>query len=191
MPGPSLMRDYLAELAGYLPALIVEELADGLDQALGKYLEQGLNPDAAAAAAVAEFGDPRVIAAAFTRASPARRAGRQLLATGPVAGACWGAALAASRAWTWPVPAAARIVFGAALLTVIGLLATAALGRHYRPARRAGVAGCLGTAVLDAAMITAVAVTSLTLIWPVILAVTVSAVRIMFATRILRPVLAR
>ena len=166
-------------------------MADGLDQAHRKYLEQGLSPDAAAGAAVAEFGDPQVIAAAFTRASPARRAARRLLAIGPAAGMCWGAALVTDRAWTWPVPVAARIVFGAALITVIALLAAAALGRRYRPVRRAGVAGCLGIAALDAAMLTTVAVTGPALAWPVILAVTASATRITFTTRILRPVLAR
>jgi hypothetical protein len=32
MPGPGLIRDYLAALAGQLPAPLVTELADGLDQ---------------------------------------------------------------------------------------------------------------------------------------------------------------
>jgi hypothetical protein len=135
MAPPRLIGDYLAELAAQLPAPIVAELADGLDQTRRRYLDQGLSADAAAAAAVAEFGDPRVVIAAFTRASPARRAARRLLATGPLVGACWGAALILNRAWTWPVlPIGARILIGAALITVIGLLAAAAFGRRYRPA---------------------------------------------------------
>ena len=68
------------ELKGHLdaqlPAPIVEELADGLDQTRQHYLTQGLDPGTAAAAAVAEFGEPGVIVAAFTRLSPARRAAR-------------------------------------------------------------------------------------------------------------------
>ena len=190
MPGPGLIPGYLAALAAQLPAGIVDELADGLDQAHRHYLGQGLSADAAARAAIAEFGDPQVIAAAFTRASPARQAARQLLATGPVAGACWATALITSRAWIWPVPVTARVLFGAALVTVIGLLAAAALGQQYRPVRRAAAAGCLGIAALDASMLTAVAATGPALIWPVILAVTVSAARIAFTTRTVRPVLA-
>jgi len=189
MPWPRLIREYLAEMSEHLPAGIVEELADGLDQTHVHYVGQGLTPDAAAEAAVAEFGEPQVVVAAFLRASPARRAGRRLLATGPVAGLCWGAALIAGRAWTWPVPIAARVLSGAALVTVVGLLGAAAFGRHYRPVRRAGAAGCLGIAALDAAMLTAVTVAGPPLTWPVILAVTVSTARIAFTARTLRPVL--
>ena len=63
--------------------------------------------DAAAEAAVVEFGAPDLIAREFTRAHPARRAARRLLAAGPAVGLCWAVALITSRAWTWPVPAAA------------------------------------------------------------------------------------
>ena len=189
MPGPGLITDYLAELSRYLPADIVDELADGLDQTHLKYLQQRLSPDTAARAAVAEFGDPRAIAAAFTHASPARHAARRLLVIGPAAGMCWGAALLAGRAWTWPVPAAARVAFGAALITVIGLLAIAALARHYRPARCASVAGCLGIAALDTTLLTAVAVIGSAPAWPLIVAMAASAARITFTIRILRPVL--
>ena len=118
-----LIGDYLAELSAQLPAAIVAELADGLDQTHQRYLGQGLSRDAAAIAALAEFGEPHVIIAAFTCSSPARGAARRLLATGPVIGACWGTALILNRAWTWPVPAAAPILLGTALITVIGLLA--------------------------------------------------------------------
>jgi hypothetical protein len=112
MPGTGLIGDYLTALSGQLPAPIVEELADGLDQTRQHYLDQGLDADAAAGAAVAEFGEPRVIVAAFTRLSSARHAARRLLATGPVVGACWAAALITSRAWAWPVPGIARFLAG-------------------------------------------------------------------------------
>jgi len=46
----------------------------------------GLAPDAAARAAVAEVGEPALVAGAFTRASPARRTARLLLMTGPMVG---------------------------------------------------------------------------------------------------------
>jgi hypothetical protein len=44
MPGSRLIDDYLAELSADLPARIVEELADGLDETYRRYLGQGLAP---------------------------------------------------------------------------------------------------------------------------------------------------
>jgi hypothetical protein len=191
MPEPSLISDYLAALAAQLPERVVEELADGLDQTRQHYVNQGLDADAAASAALAEFGEPNVIIAAFIRLSPVRRAARLLLATGPVVGACWGAALITGRAWTWPVPDLGRLLLGAALIGVIGLLAAAAFGRHYRPVGRAGAAGCIGIAALDTVLLIMVTVTIPTLIWPVIPAIAASAARATFTARILRPILAR
>jgi hypothetical protein len=190
MPEPGLIEEYLAGLSAHLPGQIVAELADGLDLTYQHCLEQGLDPDAAARAAITEFGEPQVIVAAFTCAHPARRAARRLLATGPVVGACWGAALVTGRAWTWPVPTAARVLFGVVLITAICLLATAAVGRHYRSVGRSAAAGCLGIAVLDAALLTAVAVAVPVVAWPMILAVLASTIRIACTARILRPVLA-
>lgn len=189
MAKPSLITSYLAELSAQLPAPVVEELADGLDQTLRHYLRQGLDTAAAAEAAIAEFGQPRVILAAFTRASPARLAARRLLATGPIVAGCWAAELITSRAWSWPVPVEARIMFGVALITVTGLLAAAALGSHYRAVGRAGTAGCIGIAALDATMLSAVPLAVPAVAWPLILAATASAVRIVITARTLRPVL--
>lgn len=184
-----LIGVYLAELSAQLPEAIVAELADGLDQTHRRYLGQGLGTDAAAAAAVAEFGEPQVIVAAFTRASPARRAARTLLAAGPVVGACWGTALIINRAWAWPVPAAARLVLGVALISAIGLLATAAFSGHYRAAGRAATAGCIGMAVIDAALLGAITLAAPPVIWPIIVAMAASAARITFTARTLRSVL--
>jgi hypothetical protein len=181
MSDHDLIRDYLAELAATLPPAIVTELADGLDQARQHHLRQGLDPAAAAKAALAEFGESQVIVAAFTRASPARRASRTLLVTGPLAGACWATALISNHAWTWPIPAIARIAPGIALVTVIGLLAGAAFRGTYRSARRAAFAGCIGLTALDATMLAATAVIAP----PVVLAATASAARIVYTTRTL------
>jgi hypothetical protein len=186
-----LIGDYLAELSAQLPVPIVAELADGLDQTYRRYLDQGLSADDAATAALTEFGDPQVVLAAFTRASPARRAARRLLATGPLVGACWGIALILNRAWTWPVlPVGARILIGAALITVIGLLAAASFGRRYRSAVRAGAAGCLGITALDATMLAVILLAAPAVIWPIIVAMTASAARLTFTARSLRSVLA-
>jgi hypothetical protein len=190
MPEPSLIKDYLAALSAQLPAPIVAELADGLDQTHRHYLRQGLHPGAAAEAALAEFGEPQAIVAAFTDASPARRAARGLLTTGPVVGACWSTALITSRAWAWPVPIAMRIMLGTALITVIGLLAAAAFGRHYRSAGRAGAAGCIGITALDVTMLIVITLAAPAVLWPIILAMTASVARITFTARTLHSVLA-
>ena len=189
MPGPGLIGDYLTALSAQLPAPVVEELADGLGQTRQYYLNQGLDPDAATGAALAEFGPPQVIVAAFTRVSPARRTARRLLATGPVVGACWAAALLTSRAWTWPVPTAGRVLFGVVLISVIGLLATAAFGSKYRSVGRAGAAGCVGITAFDAAMLITVTLALPAVIGPMTLALAASAARLIFTARALRPVL--
>jgi hypothetical protein len=132
-PIPGLIVSYLGALSGQLPGPVVEELADGLGETYRRQLGLGLDPDAAAQAAVAEFGAPELIAAEFTGAHPARRASRRLLAIGPLVGVCWAVALVTGRAWTWPVPLTARIVPGVMLVAVVGLLAVAARGIRYRP----------------------------------------------------------
>lgn len=191
MPRPGLIADCLKVLAGQLPGQVVEELADGLDETYQRYLGLGLAPQAAAEAAVAEFGDPQLIAAEFTRVHPARQTARQLLRIGPVVGCCWAVALITGRAWTWPVPVTAGIVPGLVLAVVIVLLAVAARSTRYRPATRAGAAGCGGLAALDTAMIIGVIIAEPVLTWAALLAVTASMARLGLSARLLRPVLAR
>lgn len=183
MHGPCVINDYLAGLSAELPGRIVEELADGLNETYQCYLGQGLDPDAASVAAIAEFGEPRVIVAAFADVSRGRWAARRLLAAGPAVGLCWAVVLITARAWQWPVPVAARVLFGVALITVIGLLATAALGSRFRRVRRAAAMACAGTAILDAAMIGTVLVAAPSVAWPVAVAVGLSAGRSGFALR--------
>jgi hypothetical protein len=191
MSEPRLISDYLAVLAAQLPAPIAEELADGLAETYQSYLRQDLAPDLAAGSAVAEFGDPQVIVSAFARVNPARRGARRLLLTGPVVGGCWATVLITSRAWAWPVPLAARIVLGLVLLTVIGLLAAAALGTRYRLAARAGIAGCLGVAMLDTIMITGVMLAIPSMTWVTTGAMAASTARIALSVQTLRPILTR
>jgi len=92
MRGPSLISGYLDALASQLPGPVVEELAGGLEDAYRRHLGLGLAPEAAARAAVAEFGDPGLIAAEFARAHPARRAARRLLAAAGGGGVLGGGA---------------------------------------------------------------------------------------------------
>ena len=189
-PIPGLIAGYLDALAGRLPGPVVEELVDGLEETYRRRLGLGLTPDAAAAAAVAEFGDPELIAAEFARAHPARRAARRLLAAGPVVGSCWAVALIISRAWTWPVPMTAGLVPGLALVAVVALLAFAARSTRYRPIGRAGAAGCIGTAALDTFMIISVLAADPAAGWAVAVAITASAARLALNMRLVRPVLA-
>jgi hypothetical protein len=191
MSEPRLISNYLEVLAAQLPAPIVEELADGLTETHRSYLRQGLSPDLAAESAVAEFGEPQAIVAEFARVNPARRAARRLLGIGPVVGACWAVALITDRAGSWPFPLAARIVVGAALITIIALLAAAALTTSYRLAARAGIAGCIGIATLDATLITGVTLASAPMTWVMVGAMMASTARIAFAARSLAPALAR
>ena len=181
MSGPSLIEGYLAELSADLPGRIIEELADGLEETYRRHLGRGLAQDAAARAAVTEFGEPRVVMAAFTDGSRGRRTARRLLAAGPGVGTCWAIALITARAWQWPVPVVARVLFGVMLIAVIGFLAAAALGRHYRPVCRAAAAGCVGTAVVDAAVTGTVLIAAPALAWPIAVAVALSAGRSTFA----------
>jgi hypothetical protein len=191
MSEPRLISSYLAALAAQLPAPIVEELADGLTETHRSYLRQGLAPDLAAESAVAEFGEPQAIVAEFARVNPSRRAARRLLGIGPLVGACWAVALITDRASAWAVPLAVRILVGVALITIIALLAASALSTSYRLAARAGVAGCVGIATLDAVLITGVAFASAAMTWLMVGAMVASTARIAFAARSLVPALAR
>jgi hypothetical protein len=91
---------YLDALAGALPTTappvlrreIVAEIEDGLREAVARQRARGLDPGGAAAAGVAEFGDPAEVAAGFAgelAAAAARRVGLRLLLTGPLIGLTW------------------------------------------------------------------------------------------------------
>jgi len=178
---PRLIRGYLEVLAAQLPGPIVEELADGLTETHRSHLSRGLSAEAAAEAAVAEFGSAEEILAGFARVNPARRAARRLLGFGPVVGGCWVAALATSRAWPGPLPT--RVALGLALVSCIGLLAVAALDRRYRVALYAGVAGCVGFAALDASLIVGVLVVAGVASWVMAVAMALSSARIALCAR--------
>ena len=104
MASHALIEACLAELGRQLPGDVVDELADGLIETYERQLSRGATPRAAAESAIAEFGDATLIAAAFARHAPARRAALALLVTGPAVGACWGVTLLTGHVWTWPIP---------------------------------------------------------------------------------------
>jgi hypothetical protein len=75
MTGRPGIDGYLSEVAAVLPGPararddIIAELRSGLLDAADAYRAAGHSPDEAAAAATAEFGDPRQIAAGSTRSA--------------------------------------------------------------------------------------------------------------------------
>jgi hypothetical protein len=183
MAGTSLIRGYLAALGTRLPAAIVEELADGLDEAYLRYRESGLDDNAAAQAAVSEFGDPHVIADSFTASCPGRRLARRLLLTGPAAGLTWGSVLITSQAWAWTVPVAARVGFSTVFLTGVAMLVGAALGRSHRAVTRSAAAGGVCVTLLDVTMIGAVFGLPIRPGWLLAAAIVVSGLRIVHNVR--------
>jgi hypothetical protein len=189
MAPPRLIEDYSAVLLAELPASLADEVSDGLDEAYRKYLRQGLVTEAAAEAAVGEFGDPRAVADAFIRASPARKAAHALIATGPLVGLCWASVLITGRAWNWPVPVVASVFLGGLLAASIAVLVTAARARRYRLVRRSGAAGCAGVVVLDVSMITAVIAVAPGADWIAVLAICASAARLIGVARAIGPML--
>jgi hypothetical protein len=140
------------------PRPIADEAADGLIEAYEQHRATGTGDQEAARAALAEFGELRLVVGEYTRQAPGRRAARLLLATGPAAGLCWALALIPARAWTWPVPATARLGFGAALLLTAALLLAAATSRHsYHRTRLTAAAASPLLLALDATAVAAAA----------------------------------
>jgi hypothetical protein len=154
------VADYLAAVTAQLtgPAAarvaVTDELRDGLLEALETRQGRGWSPQEATAAAIAEFGDPRAVAAAFgpeLAAVQARRVALGLLATGPLVGLAWITAVAVNALPPWrhqltgpwlalPLVGLALAVAGPALgLTVA---ATGRIGRRLGGgfARRAALA---------------------------------------------------
>lgn len=117
------------------------ELEDGLWTAAIAHQTRGLPPEEAARAAVAEFGDPRIIGAGFAQelaAGTGRRVGLALLTTGPLVGMSW--LLMAAATWRWTgqeLPAALGLVaalVGLALVVAVpaAVLSVAVSGRLSR-----------------------------------------------------------
>lgn len=109
--GPDIAREWLVELDTQLPPLrrrrrreILLELADGLACGIEERTRRGQPVEAAARAAVAELGDPRIVAAAFARqrgATATHRLGLGLILTGPFVGLTWVVAYA-NAGLPWP-----------------------------------------------------------------------------------------
>ncbi|MFI7702013.1 hypothetical protein [Nonomuraea sp. NPDC049480] len=192
MAGHELITAQLAILANRLPAQAVEELADGLQQAYEAQLAELPDPEAAAHAAIADFGDADTITAAFFRESPWRQIAMTLLATGPFMGVVWGLTLLSVQVWDWPIPPAVRIVYGTALIAVaLTLLTVTREKRAYRQTRTATLAAAASLVALDAGMLAAVMTVPSIAVWPLLLAVPASLIRIIATLRALPATLTR
>jgi hypothetical protein len=183
--GHQLIDASVLAMARRLPADAVDELADGLTETYERHLSRGLHPDAAADAAIAEFGEPDLVVAAFVRQSPGRLGARALLCVGPTVGACWGAALVTGHAWSWSAPVPLRLGFGLALLAVVTALVLAATARrNYRLTRMTAVGG-LGLIALDMALLAYVLLVGAPFTWPLAVATAASLTRVTVTARIL------
>lgn len=189
MTEQSLIVAYDRDLRARLPAALADEVSDGLAETREKYLRLGLAPDQAARAAIDEFGDPSIVADAFCRVCPAKQLARRLIITSPAVGACWAAALITERAWDWPIPPAVLLLLGATFAASVALLVIAASSRRYRAVRRAGTAGCLGIALLDASAITMAMLSAPASRWLLATAACASAARLVMVARTMRPYL--
>jgi hypothetical protein len=96
-PTPVLER-YLTELSARLKGprgartRVLAEIHDGLTDAIDSHRAAGLPTDAAAGAAIAEFGDPATVARSFATelaTASARRIIATFIATGPLVGIWW------------------------------------------------------------------------------------------------------
>jgi hypothetical protein len=185
MASHQLIDDYIARLAGRLPAEVVDELGDGLTETWQHYLDQGRGPDEAAHAAIAEFGSADLVADEFVAQSHGRRTARLMLASGPIMALCWGPSLVAAKVWTWPVPRLAAAAYALAFVAVVASLLVAASSRHSLRSTKLGVAGSFVLMGLDAAMVTAAVALTPAFVWPLAVAIPASLARIGLGVRLL------
>jgi hypothetical protein len=156
---PALISGYLDDLASALPgpgparSAVVSEIGDGLLETVGSYRASGLPDDEAVRAAITDFGEPNVVAAAFRPEFALRRARRTalaLIASGPLVGGAWLAgAVAASLPPTryqlsglwWALPIVGLAIVVAAPSSVLAVLATGRLALPSSlPPRAASIA---------------------------------------------------
>jgi hypothetical protein len=214
------VTDYLAAVAAELPGppsartAVTDELRDGLMEALETHQARGCSRAEATAAAIAEFGDPHIVAAAFgpeLGAVQARRVALGLLATGPLVGLAWISAVVVNGLPPWrhqltgpwlalPLVGLALAVAGPAL--GLAVAATGRLGRRLGrvvdraalPSTAVAVAG-LAAVVADLTLLGIITGQALTrpgaYVWaPVVVAVSASLTRVTLAGRAARRCLA-
>ncbi len=208
-PAGAVLDAYLRELADAIggprraTAAVIDEVGDGLLEAIDRCQAHGLTSYDAAQAAITEFGPPRLVAAAFRAdfgARQARRTTLTLLLTGPLIGLTWiiGAELGSlppARGhltgpwWALPVVGLALLVAVPAMLFTVAATGRPGLRRSVdasSPPKAAGIA-CLAAAAADTALLTALslyALTALTItLIPIMPAIVASLTRLCLAAR--------
>jgi hypothetical protein len=174
-----VVEEYLAQFLQALPgsrrarAAILAEITDGLLAEIEEHQVRGTPPARAAELAVAEFGDPRELAAGFAlelAGVTAHRLGLALMLTGPLVGLTWVATFASHSGLGWrdelfaiwsASPAYALVLF---LVVPAAVLATAGTGpaaRHVPVSPRLAAAAAsfagAGCVVGDATLIAGLA----------------------------------
>ncbi|MBO3749992.1 hypothetical protein J5X84_28255 [Streptosporangiaceae bacterium NEAU-GS5] len=181
-----LIDHHIRALAARLPEPVVDELADGLTACYQDRLSRLGDPDAAARAALTDFGDVDGIVTAFVHGSPGRNTALRLLFTGPLVGLIWGTTLILDHAWMWPIPSGARALFGVLLVGSVVALLLAVRERHnYQAVRRAAGTAASGMLIADTAMLVTAAFLLTQPSWPALLAFTASATRAVLVVRAL------
>ena len=152
MDGPQsagYVEEYLRTLGDALPVSdrarrpILTEVADGLHCAVEAHAQRGLDAVDAGRAAVAEFGDPRQLAADFSRQltiACARRTGLALVLSGPFVGMAWVLASGQGTSVVSNVVSLVAAVPVLALVLVVGVPAAVMASRSSTSAGTAIVA---------------------------------------------------
>jgi hypothetical protein len=152
MDGPQsagYVEEYLRTLGDALPVSdrarrpILTEVADGLHCAVEAHAQRGLDAVDAGRAAVAEFGDPRQLAADFSRqltVACARRTGLALVLSGPFVGMAWVLASGQGTSVVSNVVSLVAAVPVLALVLVVGVPAAVMASRSSTSAGTAIVA---------------------------------------------------
>lgn len=195
-------------------AAIIEEIKDGLLEAIDTQLDQGASPACASATAIKEFGDPGVVASSFgpeLAAQQARRIALAILRTGPLVGLIWGLAILMSPAsqpllvqhhlvGAWRLlPLVGLIIVAIILTAIVAIAASGRLGRRMHDssnvARIAAVSSGAAVVVGDLLMIglaslQAVSESGSVAGGPVVLAAAASVARLTLSARAARRCLA-
>jgi hypothetical protein len=209
---PEQVTSYLVAIDAGIPRWLrsrraaLEELANGLDDAISDYRTQGLSTEEAAKRAVIESGPPPMIADAFTdvlSAGHARRTVLALLVSGPLIGVVWLAALVPGRPPTMllaQIPPLGPAIFASIVMSALTLLVTgpARLRPTWAPQRPSRLAAFACTCavvgdllLLGTAIITAVTVPGELAAYPLVGAVALSLTRLAITQRVARRDLAR
>jgi hypothetical protein len=191
----ALVDHYLASLARDLPgprgdrAAALDEVRDGLREAIAGYTARGLPPTLAVRTALAELGSPTTVAEAFAPELATTQARHTLLAfliTGPLVGLWW-LLLLAPQPWPprpgvlWDAIPALPLVGGSIAAAVVILATTGSLIRwlpESTPQRALlGAAGvAIGCVLGDLSVLAVLAARSLTTTWQPPLALAAMAV---------------